>query len=187
MAKRKETEVITESEIVLYEHHIQADGSFKVYDRQNYRYVVEEQVDYQFYITNGGVCGVVDYVAPVEQTLQNLIDMKLYELANARWQAVINGIKYNNITIDTSADSQTYIIGAAYTAMQNPEYVCKWKTKEGFITLTAAEILGIADMLRTHIQSCFDKEAELQVALSNLTTKEEVKKFNWTSLDKVGE
>ena len=42
MAKRKETEVITESEIVLYEHHIQADGSFKVYDRQNYRYVVAE-------------------------------------------------------------------------------------------------------------------------------------------------
>ena len=184
MAKKKTTQ---EEVAVLYEHHMQADGSFKIYDKKNYRYVVEEQVDYLFYLNSGGTCDVVDYVAPIEQTIQDLVNAKLHELANARWQAVISGIKYNNITIDTNTDSQTYIIGAAYTALKNPDYVCKWKTKEGFVMLTAAEILGIADMLRAHIQSCFDKEAELQVVLRSLTTKEEINNFSWTSLDEAGE
>ena len=187
MAKKKTTQEATQEIVsILYEHHMQADGSFKIYDKKNYRYVVEEQVDYQFYLNNGGICDIVEYEAPVEQTIYDLVGIKLHELANARWQAVTSGIKYNNITIDTSVDSQTYIIGAAYTALKNPDYVCKWKTKEGFVTLTAPEILGIADILRAHIQSCFDKEAELQVALRSLTTKEEIENFSWASLNNTG-
>jgi hypothetical protein len=49
----------------------------------------------------------------------------------------------------------------ALKAMQDSEYSCRWKGVGGFIELTAPQILAIADDVRSHVQSCFDREAEL--------------------------
>ena len=49
----------------------------------------------------------------------------------------------------------------ALKAMQDSEYSCRWKGVDGFVELTAPQILAIADAVRAHVQACFDREAEL--------------------------
>lgn len=71
------------------------------------------------------------------------------------------GIDVNGFTVRTDRESQALITGAALKAMQDSTYSCRWKGVGGFIELTAPQILAIADAVRAHVQSCFDREAEL--------------------------
>lgn len=86
---------------------------------------------------------------------------KRAEIAAARWAAETAGIDVNGFTVRTDRESQALITGAALKAMQDGEYSCRWKGVDGFIELTAPQILAIADAVRAHVQSCFDREAEL--------------------------
>ena len=100
---------------------------------------------------------------------------KKAELAEARWQAEVSEVN----GIRTDRESQALITGAALKAMQDSEYTCRWKTETGFVELTAAQILAIADAVRAHVQSCFDREAELLVLVDAATTPEELESIRW--------
>jgi hypothetical protein len=111
-----------------------------------------------------GWAAVTDVVisdAPDEIVLQDAQDSKKAEIAAARWEAETAGIDVNGFTVRTDRESQALITGAALKAMQDSEYSCRWKGVSGFIELTAPQILAIADAVRAHVQSCFDREAEL--------------------------
>jgi hypothetical protein len=86
---------------------------------------------------------------------------KLAELAVARYTAETAGITINGSTIATDRTSQAMITGAALKATQDETCSCQWKTAQGFVTLTAAQIIAIADAVRDHVQGCFDQEATL--------------------------
>ena len=101
---------------------------------------------------------------------------KKAELAEARWQAEVSEVN----GIRTDRESQALITGAALKAMQDSEYTCRWKTETGFVELTAAQILAIADAVRAHVQSCFDREAELLVLVDAATTPEELEGIKWS-------
>jgi len=108
-----------------------------------------------------GWAAVTDVVisdAPDEIVLQDARDSKKAEIAAARWEAETAGID----GIKTDRESQALITGAALKAMQDSEYSCRWKTESGFVELTAPQILAIADAVRAHVQSCFDREGELR-------------------------
>lgn len=95
---------------------------------------------------------------------------KRAEIASARFEAEtagINGIK-------TDRESQALITGAALKAMQDSEYSCRWKGVDGFVELTAPQILAIADAVRAHVQSCFDREAELVALIEAAESPEEL-------------
>ena len=100
---------------------------------------------------------------------------KKAELAEARWQAEVSGVN----GIRTDRESQALITGAALKAMQDSEYTCRWKTETGFVELTAAQILAIADAVRAHVQGCFDRESELLVLVDAATTPEELESIRW--------
>ena len=80
----------------------------------------------------------------------------------------------------TDRESQSMITGAALKAMQDDTYSCRWKTPQGFITLTAQQIIAIADAVREHVQGCFDREAELLALVESATTPEEVEAILWS-------
>jgi len=86
-------------------------------------------------------------------------------IAARRYTAETAGIEVAGIHIDTGRDSQALITGAAVAAMLDPDYICNWKTPGGFVQLDAQTLLGVATTLRAHVQACFDREAELLVAL----------------------
>ena len=82
-----------------------------------------------------------------------------------RDQAIAAGTTVAGIPVQTDETSQTRIMGAAVAAMLDPGYTVQWKTATGdFVTLTAAQVIGIASAIRAHVQGCFDREAELRAA-----------------------
>jgi len=123
-----------------------------------------------------------------ESLVQQITDEVLYEMAKAQYPARISssrydaetaGITINGMFIDTGRDSQALITGAALSAMIDPDYVCNWKTSDGFVQLDAQSLIGIAQAIRAHVQACFDREAVLLTALENGSFVEDMLNGVW--------
>ncbi len=80
--------------------------------------------------------------------------------------ALAAGITVNGLAVATDDLSQSRIMGAALSAMLDPDYSVQWKTAAGFVTLDAATVLALAGAIRAHVQACFDREAVLLAALA---------------------
>ena len=104
---------------------------------------------------------------------------KLQEIASARYDAEVAGITVAGATIRTDRESQAMITGAALKAIQDTAYICTWKGESGWVTLTAQQILGIADAVRAHVQGCFNREAGLAAQVQAAETVEAVQAINW--------
>lgn len=116
---------------------------------------------------------IAQYFAPM--TLADCQAAKKAEIANARWHAETSGVN----GIRTDRESQAMITGAALKALQDAEYVCSWKTDAGFVELTAAQILAIADAVRAHVQACFDHERALLALIDAAETVEDLEAVTW--------
>ncbi|MDR1471362.1 MAG: DUF4376 domain-containing protein, partial [Synergistaceae bacterium] len=106
-------------------------------------------------------CVIGDAVLEPGDDLKMARAAKLAEIAAARWREEVGGTAVNGMAIDTSRESQALVTGATPQATIDPEYTCRWKTAAGFVELDAAAILAVAVAVRTHVQACFDKEANL--------------------------
>ena len=124
---------------------------------------------------------VLDY-SPEEVAgiLEAAKERKRSEIAAARWEAETAGIDVNGFTVRSDRESQALITGAALKAMQDSTYSCRWKTESGFVELTAPQILAIADAVRAHVQSCFDREAELVALIEAAESPGEVEEITWS-------
>lgn len=119
---------------------------------------------------------VLDYSPDeVAAILEAAKERKRSEIAAARFEAETAGID----GIKTDRESQALITGAALKAMQDSTYSCRWKTESGFVELTAPQILAIADAVRAHVQSCFDREAELVALIEAAESPEELEVIMW--------
>ncbi|MCF4152513.1 DUF4376 domain-containing protein [Dethiosulfovibrio sp. F2B] len=85
------------------------------------------------------------------------------------------------VTIRTDRESQAMITGAALKATSDAEYFCRWKTVQGFVTVSAAQIIAVADAVRDHVQASFDREAELVGLVDAATTADELEAITWTN------
>ena len=104
---------------------------------------------------------------------------KRQEIAAARWAEETAWIDVNGFTVRTDRESQALITGAALKAMQDSDYTCKWKGVDGFVELAAPQILAIADAVRAHVQSCFDREADWVRQIKDAETPEELGGIAW--------
>lgn len=86
-------------------------------------------------------------------------------IAARRYQEETSGITVAGAVVKTDRESQALITGAALAATIDPAYVCRWKSEQGFITLDAPAIIGVATAIRNHVQGCFDREADLVSAV----------------------
>jgi len=106
-------------------------------------------------------------------------DVLRQQIADRRWQAEVAGIDIGGIRIDTGRDSQALITGATVQAMLDPSYALRWKTPDGFVDLTAEQIIGVATAARAHVQAAFNREAELLEALEAGTFTPEMLEEGW--------
>lgn len=111
---------------------------------------------------------------PVEQ-----VQVTAETIAARRYQAEFAGITVSGMTVETDDRAKLLINGAAVEAMLDADYVMQWKTIEGFVELTGAHVIGIARAVRAHVQACFDREAELLVALEAGTITEADLEQGW--------
>lgn len=101
------------------------------------------------------------------------------QIAARRYDAETGGTMVAGMTLDTGRDSQALITGAAVSAMLDPGYSVRWKTADGFVELTAEQIIGVVTAARAHVQACFDREAELLEALAAGTFTPEMLGEGW--------
>ena len=112
-------------------------------------------------------------------TLDEAKSAKKSEIAAERYAAEIAGVAVGGVTVRTDRESQALITGAALKALQDAEYVCSWKTDAGFVELTAAQILAIADAVREHVQAQFDHERALLAIIDAAGTLEDLEAVTW--------
>jgi len=85
------------------------------------------------------------------------VDMKL-ALANHRYFMETSGVNLGGVLVQTDRDARSNLIGAYLRAMQDPNYTVRWKTADGFITLSAAQIIAASNAASDHVKKCFETE-----------------------------
>lgn len=82
--------------------------------------------------------------------------------ALARFRAETGGLVTAGIKVATDRQSQAMISGACLMAQANPAFTTQWKAEDGtFVTITAAEIVAMAQAVAAHVSACFSTEAAL--------------------------
>lgn len=101
-------------------------------------------------------------VISASEVAEGLRRQLIGQLRQRRDEAIAAGVTMSGMAIATDDVSQGRIVGAALQAVIDPTITVNWKVStDAFITLTAAQILGIAVSVRAYIQACFDHEAAL--------------------------
>jgi hypothetical protein len=100
-------------------------------------------------------------------------------IAARRYEAETGGITVGGMAIDTGRDSQALIMGARLAGIDDPAYVCNWKTPNGFIQLDAETVKAVANTVRAHVQACFDREAALLGMVEDGTYTEAALEEGW--------
>ena len=112
-------------------------------------------------------------------TLEELKAAKSAEIAAARYAEEISGIMLAGAQIRTDRESQALITGAALAATNDEDYTVTWKAANGFVTLTAEQIIAAAQAVRAHVEACFEREAELQDEIDAAVFPEAVAAVSW--------
>lgn len=113
-------------------------------------------------------------------------------LATNRWNYEIAGIIYNDILYVTDPVSKVNYLGAMQRAIVDPQYTVLWKAKTTvepgsavFISLSANDMIAIANYAITYITACFEKENSLLQQINAVTTIQELSTIdlesNWPS------
>jgi len=90
------------------------------------------------------------------------------------WRAIVAATRYaheiagttfthsdgNTYGVATDRQSQALVTGAAVQVQRTGENK-RWKTAQGFVTLTPDDVLALGDAVDSHVQAAFDREAEL--------------------------
>ena len=100
-------------------------------------------------------------------------------IAERRWRCEVAGTMLYGRRIETDRTDVAMVTGAALAASLDPEYSVRWKAADGFVTLNAEQILAMAQAIRVHVQSCFDREADLLDALDAGTYETEMLDTGW--------
>ena len=118
-------------------------------------------------------------VAP-EPTLDQVKEDYLSQLANRRWVAEEAGTTVNDMQVLTDRETQSKLTAAYVKAVQDNTYVIEsWKFATGvFVTLSAQNIIDMANAVEAHVQACFNNEAIISATIMASTTTEELYAIN---------
>lgn len=123
---------------------------------------------------------LADIEAP--KTLAEIKVAYKQRIASARWQAETSGLEFNGFIIATDRESQSLINSAVTSTLLDPTYTVKWKMANGFVGLDAQMIQAVGMAVRDHVQSCFNKEAELYIAIDDAESAEGLAAVVWPEL-----
>lgn len=116
-------------------------------------------------------------VVPVYQNLpMELLHPEFFNaLADKRWQLEQAGMTFNGMSIPTDDRSQSKIMAMVLACQLNPAYTVNYKLASGdFITLDAQSIMALAQAVRGHVQTCFDREEKTRTKILACITPEEL-------------
>ncbi|MFK0163481.1 DUF4376 domain-containing protein [Rhizobium sp. NPDC090279] len=110
------------------------------------------------------------------------VDLYAYA-ASKRYAIETGGVELNGMRVMTDRASQSLITGAYNYVEANPDVFVKFKTAAGFVELTAAQMMAIANAVGAHVQASFAVEGEVNslIIAGTITTTTEIDAFAWPS------
>jgi len=104
---------------------------------------------------------------------------KLHELAYLRWQEETNGYMYNGHEFHSDRESQDRIFQAYMASLSDPNFAATWKTKTGWLEMTASDFITLYNEFYVFLQNLYQKEKNLQEQIEAATTIEELEAIQW--------
>lgn len=104
---------------------------------------------------------------------------KLWQLADARWREETAGYTYNNHEFHTDREAQSKIFQAYMASLNDPNFTVTWKTKDGWLDMTASDFITLYNEFQTFLQGLYQKEKNLQALVEAATTIEELNTIEW--------
>jgi len=104
---------------------------------------------------------------------------KISELANARWQEETGGYIYSGHEFHSDRESQNRVFQAYMASLNNPNFTATWKTKTGWLEMTANDFITLYNEFQIFLQGLYKKEKQLQAQVEAATTIEELNKVEW--------
>lgn len=104
---------------------------------------------------------------------------KLQELANARWLEETAGYMYNGHEFHSDRESQNRVFQAYMASLSDPNFTVTWKTKNGWLEMTASDFITLYNEFYVFLQNLYQKEKNLQEQIEAATTIEELEAIQW--------
>jgi len=99
--------------------------------------------------------------------------------ATARYVAENAGIILDGVEIPTDDQTRAVLTAAYIRAVQDETFsIPNWKVSAGvYVTLDRDKIIAIGNAVTAHIQACFDKNKDVDLAIEGgeITTHEQIK------------
>lgn len=101
--------------------------------------------------------------------------------ASVRYAKEIGGLTVNGKRFLSDRETQAKLTAAAVMGQITPTATFQWKSDDGFVALTAAQVLSVAQAVGGYVQACFAMEGTVVAAISagTIATKEQVDGANW--------
>lgn len=100
-------------------------------------------------------------------------------IAAKRYEKEIGGVNLGDGTvIRTDPESQAKLTGAWARVQQKTNVEIDWKGANGWVKLKKADVEGLADLIGTHVQSCFSMEKQKHELIDAATTLQELDSIN---------
>lgn len=116
--------------------------------------------------------------ANIETAKASLIDAA----TNKRWEVETGGMTLpGDVHVATGTEDQNRITSVIANAERAGVATVDFKAASGWVTLTLAELKGIADAIALHVQACFSAERAHHEAIDKLKTPEQINDYDVNS------
>lgn len=115
----------------------------------------------------------------IDVALQSLKAQLAAAVTAKRWAVETGGIEFPDGTrIATAVEDQNRITTVVANAQLAGVESVDFKAATGWVTLTLAEVQGIAAAIAIHVQGCFSVERSHHAAIEGLTTLEQARTYD---------
>ena len=114
-----------------------------------------------------------------EVDIDTLKQGKLWQLADARWREETAGFMYNGHEFHSNRESQDRFFQAYIASLSDPNFTVTWKTKDGWLEMTANDFITLYNEFQTFLQGLYQKEKNLQALVEAATTIDELNAIEW--------
>lgn len=88
-------------------------------------------------------------------------------IADKRYTVETGGMFAMGVQIPTDRHTQQVLTAMYMRALADTEYTIRFKTGAGFVDMSSAQIIDLAEAVHDHVQAAFAREDELLTAIEN--------------------
>jgi len=111
--------------------------------------------------------------------IEQLKAEKIAKIAELRWQEETGGYMYNGHEFHSDRESQDRVFQAYIASINEPTFTTIWKTKTGWLKMTASDFITLYNEFQAFLQGLYQKEKALQEQVQAATTVDELEAVEW--------